>query len=143
MTHDELAALIARLSAAGIGECEYKAGETEIRVSFERERRGIIRSDETGIFHSKHPLGGEVSVCEGELAVQGQIIAYLRKGTVLRPVIAPFDGRVRKQLLHDGAAAGHGDPLYLFEAAGVSSTCRRAFSQSAPTESRGPPGPAS
>jgi hypothetical protein len=119
MTHDELATLIARLSVAQISECEYKADGLEIRVSFERTRHDLIRSGQTGVFHSKHPLAWKASTREGELVAQGQILAYLRKGTVLRPVLAPVRGRLGRQLLPDGAVAGHGDPLYLFEVVSV------------------------
>lgn len=119
MTHGELAALIARLSVARISECEYKTDEIEIRVSFDGARHDIIRCSEAGIFHSKHPLLEGVCAREGDLVARGQILAYLRTGMVLRPVIAPFKGRVDKQLLPDGAAAAHGDPLYSFEAVRV------------------------
>lgn len=119
MTHDELVSLIARLSVARISECEYKADGVEIRVSFERARHDIIRSGERGVFHSKHPLARRVTALEGEVVAQGQVLAYLRMGTVLRPVIAPRRGRVGRQILPDGAVAGYGDPLYLFEAVSV------------------------
>lgn len=119
MTHNELAALIARLSAARIRECEYKADGMEIRVLFDRARREMIRSREAGVFHSKHPLAERVCVREGEVVPQGKILAYLRIGSVLRPVSAPLEGRVRRQLLTDGAVVGYGDPLYLFEVLGV------------------------
>lgn len=119
MTHAELVSLIARLSVARISECEYKTDGMEIRVSFDKARRDVIRSGERGIFHSKHPLAGKVSAREGEVVAQGQILAYLRTGTVLRPVVAPLKGRVGRQLLPDGAVARNGDPLYLFEAISV------------------------
>lgn len=115
MTHSELASLIARLSVARISECEYKTDEIEIRVSFDGARHEIIRCEEAGIFSSKHPLLADGCAREGDLVVRGQILAYLRTGMVLRPVTAPFKGRVGKQLLPDGAAAGYGDPLYSFE----------------------------
>lgn len=119
MTHDELVSLIARLSVARISECEYKTEGMEIRVSFDKARHDVIRSGERGIFHSKHPLAGKVSAREGEVVAQGQILAYLRMGTVLRPVVAPLKGRVGRQLLPDGAVVRNGDPLYLFEAISV------------------------
>jgi hypothetical protein len=120
MTRDELASLIARLSAAQIREFEYEAGEFRIRVLFERGR-SVIRSCEQGVFHSKHPLTGKACAQVGEVVARGQILAYLSIGTVLRPVIAPLKGRVGKQLLPDGAAAGDRDPLYLFETVGAES----------------------
>lgn len=146
---DQLIELVARHR---LRELVYTNSRTRIRLVKQEDapgtavassQSGLIRSGGTGIFHSTHPLGGKVSVREGEIAAQGQIIAYVRMGTVLRPVIAPFDGRVRKQVLPDGAAVGHGERLYLFEAAAVSSMCRQACSQSAPTGSRGLPGSAS
>ena len=119
MTHDELASLIARLSVARIRECEYKTDGVEVRVLFDRVRHDIIRARETGVFHSKHPLADEVCAREGEVVPQGQILAYVRTGPALSPVIAPLEGRVGKQLLPDGAVVDLGDPLYLFEVAGV------------------------
>jgi len=117
MTYDELAALIARLSVARIRFCEYKTDEMEIRVLFDGARHDIIHSRETGVFHSRHPLAKTASPRDGEVVAKGQILAYVRTGGVMRPVTAPLEGRIRKQLLTDGAAAGYGDPLYLFEAA--------------------------
>jgi biotin carboxyl carrier protein len=119
MTHEELVSLIARLSAARISECEYRTDGMAIRVSFGKALHEVIRSGETGIFHSKHPLAGNVSAREGEVVAQGQILAYVRRGTVLRPVVAPLKGRVGRQLLPDGAVARNGDPLYSFEAISV------------------------
>lgn len=116
MTDDELASLVARLSVARIRQFEYRTHGMEIRILFNGARHDVIRASETGIFHSTHPLAGKLCAPKGEVVAQGQILAYLRTGTVLRPVIAPRDGRVRKQLLRDGAVAGHGDALYLFEA---------------------------
>lgn len=115
MTHDDLVSLIARLSGARIREFEYKTDGREIRILFDGERRDVIRSSETGVFHSIHPLAGRMCAHEGEVVARGQILAYLRVGTVLRPVVAPVRGRVRKQFLRDGTVAGHGDALYLFE----------------------------
>jgi len=115
MTYDELAALIARLSVARIRECEYKTDGMEIRVFFEVARRDIIHSRERGVFHSRHPLTATVSTREGEVVAQGKILAYVLTGAVMQPVIAPLEGRVKKQLLPDGAVVCHGAPLYLFE----------------------------
>jgi biotin carboxyl carrier protein len=143
MTFDEIASLIARLMIAQISECEYETHGLKLRVLFDRARavpssesvqstsirvplrRGkpsnvyVIPSGEMGIFHSKHPLAQKVGAREGEVVSQGQILAYLRTGTVLRPVIAPLKGRITKELILDGAVVGYGDPLYLFEVAGV------------------------
>ena len=114
---DQLEQLIELVEQSRLRELVYTDGETSIRL-VKREhgaRHDIIRSGQTGVFHSQHPLAGKAAAREGEVVAQGQILAYLRMGTVLRPVIAPRRGRVRKQLLRDGEMAGCGDPLYSFE----------------------------
>ena len=112
--------LIALVEQSRLRELVYTHGGTRIRVVGREGPPGavtsvMIRSGAIGVFHSKHPLAGTTCAREGEVVAQGQILGYLRTGAVLLPVIAPRRGRVRKQLLGDGAAAGRGDPLYLFE----------------------------
>lgn len=112
--------LIALVEHSCLRELVYTSGSTSIRLVKREDaaRRDIIRSSEAGVFHSNHPLAGRAPARQGEVVAQGQILAYVRVGAVLRPVVAPHRGRIGRQLLTDGAVAGCGDPLYSFEVFG-------------------------
>jgi biotin carboxyl carrier protein len=57
-------------------------------------------------------LTGLEPVREGEPAKQGQILAFLRAGDVLTPVVADRDAVAVRPLAQDGALVGYGDVLF-------------------------------
>ncbi|MGX5667769.1 hypothetical protein ACWKW9_17515 [Rhizobium daejeonense] len=115
----------------GIAEFEYEDDTRHILVSNGRiSEIGPVRHEEPvpaqqsieipapfiGIFRSTNPDPRQPAELP-RLVRSGEIIGYLQVEMLLRPVLAPRDGVLAKQLVGDGALADYGKPLFRFHSA--------------------------
>jgi acetyl-CoA carboxylase biotin carboxyl carrier protein len=64
-----------------------------------------------GVFLDQHPDGPEFFARPGQPVVAGEIMALLKIGLLLVPVVAPADGIRGQALQAAGAVVGYGTPL--------------------------------
>jgi len=66
-----------------------------------------VKTPAAGIFTSAHPVSHRKSAVASRTPVRaGQIVGYLQVGPVLRPVTAPRDGVLGRQLIDDDVLVG-------------------------------------
>lgn len=71
-----------------------------------------LKSPGIGFFCVKHPLTGLEAIREGEGVKKGQILAFLRAGEVLTPVLSDRDAPAIRQVAAEGALVGYGEVLF-------------------------------
>ena len=71
----------------------------------------IVRSSLVGHVLHAHPLRDEPLVRADEPVITGQVLALIRIGALLVPVLAPCDSPCASMLVEDRALVGFGDPL--------------------------------
>jgi len=64
-----------------------------------------------GMFRATHPLDADAAALP-RLVRRGEIIGYLKAGALLRPVLAPSDGVLARQLADEGVLVGYGTALF-------------------------------
>lgn len=64
-----------------------------------------------GVFRAAHPRDAEAAALP-RLVRRGEIIGYLKAGALLRPVLAPSDGVLSRQLTDEGVLVGFGTALF-------------------------------
>jgi biotin carboxyl carrier protein len=73
----------------------------------------IVKTLIAGVFMSAHPVGPRThAVTSGAPVRSGQIVGYLQVGPVLRPVTAPRDGILGRQLVDDDVLVGAQQPVF-------------------------------
>lgn len=72
-----------------------------------------ITAPAAGILLAAHP-DRVAPPPQGRAVAAGEVVALLRVGPCLRPVLAPGAGRLGPALLPDGTLAGFGTPLFAF-----------------------------
>jgi biotin carboxyl carrier protein len=135
ITASELRRVVQRLQGSDATFFEYEGPQGILRLRFSRqpgtklpsdrdaratgqsppctgEASTPLRSPGIGFLCVKHPLMGLEPVSEGEPARQGQILAFLRAGDVLTPVVADRDAAAVRPVAQDGALVGYGDMLF-------------------------------
>ncbi|GAA4334637.1 hypothetical protein GCM10023165_10590 [Variovorax defluvii] len=135
ITGSELQRVVQRLQGSDATFFEYEGPQGILRLHFsrqpgtqlpsDRDARATVqsppgtgdasmplRSPGIGLLCVKHPLTGLEPVREGEPARQGQILAFLRTGDVLTPVVADRDAAAIWPVAQDGALVGYGDVLF-------------------------------
>lgn len=75
-----------------------------------------ITAPHIGVFLPEHPSSTRGTALP-RLVRRGETIGYLKAGALLRPVVAPSDGVLSRQLAPEGALAGYGTPLFELHAA--------------------------
>ena len=71
-----------------------------------------LKSPGIGFFCLKHPLTNVEATREGEGVKKGQILAFLRAGEVLAPVLSNCDAASARQIAAEGALVGYGEVLF-------------------------------
>ncbi|MBA3042558.1 MAG: acetyl-CoA carboxylase [Alphaproteobacteria bacterium] len=79
-------------------------------------RAETVAAPHIGLFLPEHPSSAKDAALP-RLVRRGEIIGYLKAGAVLRPVVAPSDGVLSRQLARTGALVGYGTPLFELHAA--------------------------
>ncbi|PPJ47975.1 acetyl-CoA carboxylase [Rhizobium sp. KAs_5_22] len=79
-------------------------------------RAETVTAPHLGFFLPEHPSSTKDAALP-RLVRRGEIIGYLKAGALLRPVVAPSDGVLSRQLAPKGALAGYGTPLFELHAA--------------------------
>ncbi len=79
-------------------------------------RPETITAPHIGLFLPAHPSSAKDAALP-RLVRRGEIIGYLKAGALLRPVLAPSDGVLSRQLAPKGVLAGYGTPLFELHAA--------------------------
>jgi len=116
----------------GIAEFEYQdenrhvmaSGGTAFEVGQRAEEPAVppprraetIAAPHIGLFLPEHPSSTREAALP-RLVRRGEIIGYLKAGALLRPVVAPSDGVLSRQLTPKGELAGYGTPLFELHAA--------------------------
>lgn len=72
----------------------------------------VLKSPAMGLLCSEHPLGAWPRTEPGQAVTAGQVLAFLRLGEVLLPVLSDRHAVVAAQVASNGAIVGHGDPLF-------------------------------
>lgn len=75
-----------------------------------------VTAPHIGLFLPEHPSSAKDAALP-RLVRRGEIIGYLKAGALLRPVLAPSDGVLSRQLAPKGVLAGYGTPLFELHAA--------------------------
>lgn len=70
-----------------------------------------LRAPHIGLFRGAHPLDAGATALP-RLVRRGEILGYLAAGPLLRPVLAPSDGVLSRQLVDEGVLVGHGTELF-------------------------------
>lgn len=70
-----------------------------------------LHAPHIGVFLATHPLDTD-SAALPRLVRRGEIIGYLKAGALLRPVLAPSDGVLSRQLADEGVLVGYGTALF-------------------------------
>lgn len=70
-----------------------------------------LRAPHIGLFRGAHPLDADAAALP-RLVRRGEIVGYLKAGVLLRPVLAPSDGVLSRQLVDEGALVGYGAKLF-------------------------------
>lgn len=60
----------------------------------------------------KHPLTGLEAIREGEGVKKGQILAFLRAGELLAPILSDRDAVAILQAAAEGALVGYGEVMF-------------------------------
>lgn len=124
---DEIAAL---LDQAGIDELELSGPDLRLRLVRNAEDRieiaplvnsrhaavAPIRSSGVGVFLDRHPWSDEPLACSGQFVEDGAILGFLRVGTLLTAIRAPFSGHLVDLHVRTGDIVGFGDVLAELEA---------------------------
>lgn len=70
-----------------------------------------LRALHIGVFRATYPLDADAAELP-RLIRRGEIIGYLKAGALLRPVLAPSDGVLSRQLVAEGVLVGYGTALF-------------------------------
>ena len=131
MGNEWIEAVMELMRRHGIAELEYEddgrhfvASEGAIlEVDQPLHRPGLRQADHAprasetipaphiGLVLTAHPLDADAAALP-RLVRRGEVIGYLKAGAVLRPVVAPSDGVLSRQLANEGALAGYGTALF-------------------------------
>ena len=65
-----------------------------------------------GMLLLSHPLSALAALKEGDQIAGGQLVALLRVGELLTPVLATSDAVVSRVIGKEGALTGYGDALF-------------------------------
>lgn len=74
-------------------------------------RMVVVTAPVAGVFLDRHPLRQSPLLTSGAKVRKGDVVAFLRLGVVLAPVLAPVDGVHVKTLATTGALIGFGTEL--------------------------------
>ena len=124
LTPDDMAALAAAFAESGLAELHLTAPGTDIRLrragsepapaATPTPRAGAITAPGVGIFLPRHPLRTQALTSSGSRVRAGQVVALLRIGPLLRPVVAPAEGIIGTALVAEGAMVGYATALFAF-----------------------------
>ncbi|OJT95690.1 MAG: hypothetical protein BGN83_00440 [Rhizobium sp. 63-7] len=126
MSGGDIETLQALMRRHGIAEVLYEdakgrvllpAGRSDALPSPEPAARispGKIQASHAGLFCSRHPLDDMPAAAAPRPVCKGDIVAYLQVGALLRPVVAPQDGRIGPPLVAEGAVTGYCSPLFAY-----------------------------
>lgn len=81
-----------------------------------QSRAETVAAPHIGLFLPEDPSSAKDAALP-RLVRRGDIIGYLKAGAVLRPVVAPSDGVLSRQLAPKGELVGYGTPLFELHAA--------------------------
>lgn len=106
----------------GVNEMELQVGEAIFRLNIEdgnathprfEASNDIVRGDSPGVGHflRSHPMRSEPEVQEGSLVEADAIIGYIATGELLRPVVAPAQGRLVRFLCAVGDLLAYATPV--------------------------------
>jgi hypothetical protein len=120
--YDAIERTVRRLEREQVSTFEYKDEHAYLRLALDvvpdatpARSMETIKTPVAGIFSSTHPLthrkNGKTS---GSPVRAGQIVGYMQVGPVLRPVAAPRDGVLGRQLVGDDVLTGARQPIFEF-----------------------------
>ena len=125
----EIARWVRLADEHGLSELEFSRGTRRLRLRGRRDcpafqpqnpfaleptartQRLAVSAPAAGLFRAVHPARLGRFVEEGQLIHQGQIVAFVQTGPVLRPVIARRRGIIGRLLVAEGAFVNRGTPL--------------------------------
>jgi acetyl-CoA carboxylase biotin carboxyl carrier protein len=120
--YDAIERTVRRLEREQVSTFEYKDERAYLRLALgvvpdatpERSME-TVKTPVAGIFLSTHPLArGKSETASGSPVRAGQIVGYMQVGPVLRPVAAPRDGVLGRQLVGDDVLTGARQPIFEF-----------------------------
>ncbi len=127
-----IAFLAAALEAAGVGGIEIDRPGRKLRIVVGRdapvaaplvqtmqETSGAVSEKVAasimGVFHSHHPAAATAPSALPLEVASGEIVGFLRIGSILLPVNATKTGVLTRRLAEDGSVVGYGDHLFEYE----------------------------
>jgi hypothetical protein len=103
--------LLRMMARHGVAELYYSNADQSISLEIEADLHPEIVCRQAGVFLHRHPADGSTGRFPRNVR-KGDIVAYLKAGAILVPVIASDDGWLPQPLLDDGEVAGYGDVLF-------------------------------
>lgn len=103
--------LLRMMARHGIAELYFSNADQSISLEIEADLHPEIVCGQAGVFLHRHPAGMSTGRFPRNVR-KGDIVAYLKAGAILVPVIASDDGWLPQPLLDDGEVAGYGDVLF-------------------------------
>lgn len=77
-----------------------------------RPETALARAPAAGIFLPSHPLRPDGVTQIGKSVAQGEVVAFIKNGQVLLPVIAEKAGVIGAVAAEPGTLVGYGSPLF-------------------------------
>ncbi|CAN7189940.1 hypothetical protein LJR030_000418 [Rhizobium sp. LjRoot30] len=126
MSGSEVETLQALMRRHGIAEVLYEDAKGRVSLPVGRSAalpspepaarisRAKIQAPHAGLFRLRHPLDDAPAAAAPRPVRKGDIVAYLQVGALLRPVVAPQDGRIGQPLVAEGAVTGYCSPLFAY-----------------------------
>jgi biotin carboxyl carrier protein len=120
MTLEALRQVVRWLEEAGIGALEIDSDDCRLRLTLESDataasegsREGtVIAAELPGIFLVQHPHHATPVVPLGGLVRPGNLVGFIRIGTIYAPVVATSGGTLAKVLAAPETLVGFGTPL--------------------------------
>lgn len=128
-TPEVLAELAAHLEAHNVRSLEIKTADGQLEIvaaagsarsadrspatpTPARTETALAKAPAAGIFLPSHPSRPAVSTEVGKAVTQGEIVAFIKTGPVLLPVVAEKAGVVAAVAAEPGTLVGYGTPLF-------------------------------
>ncbi len=124
MKGEDIEVLTALLERHGIAEFDYEDEKGSLSLSLGNSKAavqapapsasgpGIIRAPFAGVFLCAHPASTDGEPALPLTVRQGDIVAFLKAGPMLRPVVAGRDCTLVRKLAAEKTLVGYGEPLF-------------------------------
>lgn len=111
MTPSDERRLLRMMARHGIAEFDFMAAGRTISLQLEPKLHPEIRCRQAGFFLHRHPTDVNPTVFPRAVG-KGDVVAYIKVGALLLPIVSSVDGWLPEPLRAHGEAVGYGDVLF-------------------------------